>query len=315
MDLREEDFVSHIFVASTHAYIMIFSDRGRAYWLKVYEIPDVGAGQPRQGDRQPRVDGARREDRGAARGAQFPDEEDQQFIVMGTRKGVVKKTDLKAYANPRAGGIIAMGVEDDDALHRRAADRRQERSAHRHAARAGDPLPGGGRAHDGPHRLRRPRHRAREDDEVVAMEVVRPGGTVLTVTANGYGKRTDARGVPPPVARRLGHHQHPDQRPQRRRRRHRLRLGRARADVDHPAGQTLRMCAETCASSAAPRRASASSASPRATRSSRSSGWRIRATRAPWARPTGTVAKRLRGRTASPRPTSTRATDTDPEAE
>ena len=68
MRTREEDFVSHLFVASTHAYIMIFSDRGRAYWLKVHEIPDVGAGRQGQVDRQPGVDGGRREDRGDARG-------------------------------------------------------------------------------------------------------------------------------------------------------------------------------------------------------------------------------------------------------
>ena len=66
MRTRDEDFVSHLFVASTHAYIMIFSDRGRAYWLKVHEIPDVGPGRQGQVDREPRVDGGRREDRGDA---------------------------------------------------------------------------------------------------------------------------------------------------------------------------------------------------------------------------------------------------------
>ncbi len=66
MRTREEDFVSHLFVASTHAYIMIFSDRGRAYWLKVHEIPDVGPWRQGQSDCEPGVDGARREDRGAA---------------------------------------------------------------------------------------------------------------------------------------------------------------------------------------------------------------------------------------------------------
>ena len=59
MRTRDEDFVSHLFVASTHAYIMIFSDRGRAYWLKVHEIPDVGPGRQGQGDREPGVDGSR----------------------------------------------------------------------------------------------------------------------------------------------------------------------------------------------------------------------------------------------------------------
>ena len=72
MRTREEDFVSHLFVASTHSYIMIFSDRGRAYWLKVHEIPDVGRRRQGQGDRQSRVDGRGREDRGAARRQGIP---------------------------------------------------------------------------------------------------------------------------------------------------------------------------------------------------------------------------------------------------
>jgi DNA gyrase subunit A len=66
MRTREEDFVSHLFVASTHAYIMIFSDRGRAYWLKVHEIPDVGPDGRGKADRQPRLHGGRRAHRGAA---------------------------------------------------------------------------------------------------------------------------------------------------------------------------------------------------------------------------------------------------------
>src|SRR5689334_9380101 len=116
MDLREEDFVSHLFVASTHAYIMIFSDRGRAYWLKVYEIPDVGPAN--RGKAIANLVSMEPGEKIAALLAvrEFPAEEDQQYIVMGTRKGVAKKTDLKAFANPRAGGIIAMGVEDDDAV-------------------------------------------------------------------------------------------------------------------------------------------------------------------------------------------------------
>src|SRR5918993_1440368 len=96
MRTREEDFVSHLFVASTHAYIMIFSDRGRAYWLKVHEVPDVGPGgkgkaianlvQMEEGERIAALLAVR----------EWPEEEGRQFVVMGTSKGVVKKTDLSS---------------------------------------------------------------------------------------------------------------------------------------------------------------------------------------------------------------------------
>ena len=116
MRTREEDFVSHLFIASTHAYIMIFSDRGRAYWLKVHEIPDVGPGG--KGKAIANLVSMEEGEKIAALLAvkELADEEGQQFVVMGTRKGVIKKTDLTAFSNPRAGGIIAMGVEEGDSV-------------------------------------------------------------------------------------------------------------------------------------------------------------------------------------------------------
>ncbi|PYQ94650.1 MAG: DNA gyrase subunit A, partial [Acidobacteria bacterium] len=113
MRTREEDFVSHLFVASSHAYIMIFSDRGRAYWLKVHEIPDVGPGG--KGKAIANLVSLEDGEKIAAMLAVKEFAEDK-FIVMGTRRGVVKKTALSAFSNPRAGGIIAMGVEDGDAV-------------------------------------------------------------------------------------------------------------------------------------------------------------------------------------------------------
>ena len=160
MRTREEDFVSHLFVASTHAYIMIFSDRGRAYWLKVHEIPDVGPGG--KGKAIANLVSMEEGEKIAALLAvkELPDEEDQQFIVMGTRKGVIKKTDLSAFSNPRAGGIIAMGVEEGDAVIAVRAVGRQGADLPRHARRHGDPLRRDRRPVDGPHRLRRARHHA-----------------------------------------------------------------------------------------------------------------------------------------------------------
>jgi DNA gyrase subunit A len=187
MRTREEDFVSHLFVASTHAYIMIFTDRGRAYWLKVHEIPDVGPDG--KGKSIANLVSMEPGEKIAATLAvkEFPED---RFVVMGTLRGVVKKTSLSAFSNPRAGGIIAMGVEEGDAVI---------------TAQQSD---GSGQVFIGTHdgmAIRfeetdvRPMGRTaygvrgitlRDEDFVVAMEVVKPGGTLLTVTERGFGKRT-----------------------------------------------------------------------------------------------------------------------------
>jgi DNA gyrase subunit A len=188
MSMREEDFISHLFVASTHAYILIFSDKGRVYWLKVYEIPDVGP------------DGKGKAIANLV--SMLPDEkiaallavrefEESKFVVMGTRRGVVKKTDLTAFRNPRTAGIIAMGVEDDDAVMAvRVSDGSGEvfigtRDGMAIRFPEGD-VRATGRGAYGVRGIT-----LRENDAVVAMEVVTPGGTLLTVSENGYGKRTD----------------------------------------------------------------------------------------------------------------------------
>jgi len=191
MRTREEDYVSHLFVASAHAYIMIFTDRGRAYWLKVHEIPDVGPGgkgkaianlvQLEEGEKIAALLAVK----------EFPGQEDQQFIVMGSRKGTVKKTDLSAFSNPRVGGIIAMGIEEGDSVIAVELSDGKEQifigtsdgMAIRFEETDVRPM---GRSAYGVRGIT-----LREGDEVVAMEVVREGGTVLTVAQNGYGKRTE----------------------------------------------------------------------------------------------------------------------------
>ena len=188
MRTRDEDFVSHVFVASTHAYIMIFSDRGRAYWLKVHEIPDVGPGG--KGKSIANLVSMEEGEKIAATVTVKEFEEDK-FVVMGSRKGVVKKTSLSAFSNPRVGGIIAMGVEGGDAV-----------IAVQITDGKGEVFIGTryGMAIRFPETDVRPMGRAaygvrgitlRGDDYVVAMEVVKPGGTLLTVTERGYGKRTE----------------------------------------------------------------------------------------------------------------------------
>jgi DNA gyrase subunit A len=114
MKTREEDFVSQLIVDSTHAYLLCFTNTGRVYWLKVYEIPDIGAAgkgksmasllnlQP--GENVRTILPVRNL------------EEDGKFIFFATRKGTVKKTPLKDFSNVMARGIIAIGIDDDDEL-------------------------------------------------------------------------------------------------------------------------------------------------------------------------------------------------------
>jgi DNA gyrase subunit A len=188
MRTRDEDFVSHLFVASTHAYIMIFSDRGRAYWLKVHEIPDVGPGGKGKSiaNLVSMEDGER-----IAAMLTVKEFEDDKFIVMGTRRGVVKKTVLSAFSNPRAGGIIAMGVEEGDAVIAvQVTDGTGEvfigtRYGMAIRFQETDVRPMGRTAY-GVRGIS-----LRGEDYVVAMEVVKPGGTLLTVTERGFGKRTE----------------------------------------------------------------------------------------------------------------------------
>src|SRR5213593_3410233 len=188
MRTREEDFVSHLFIASTHAYIMIFSDRGRAYWLKVHEIPDVGPGG--KGKAIANLVSMAPDERIAALLA-VKEFDDSHFIVMGSRRGVVKKTALSAFSNPRAGGIIAMGIEEGDAVIAvQVTDGKGEifigtRDGMAIRFEESDARPMGRTAY-GVRGIS-----LRDDDYVVAMEVVRPGGTLLTVTEHGYGKRTE----------------------------------------------------------------------------------------------------------------------------
>jgi DNA gyrase subunit A len=188
MRTREEDFVSHLFVASTHAYIMIFSDRGRAYWLKVHEIPDVGPGG--KGKAIANLVSMAPDEKIAALQT-VKEFEEGKFIAMGTLRGIVKKTELPAFSNPRAGGIIAMGVEDEDRLMAaQITDGTGEifigtRDGVAIRFPEGDVRPMGRTAY-GVKGIT-----LREEDEVVAMEVVRPGSTLLTVTEHGYGKRTE----------------------------------------------------------------------------------------------------------------------------
>ena len=187
MRTREEDVVNHLFVASTHSYMMIFSDRGRAYWLKVHEIPDVGADGKGKS-----IANLVQFEQGEKLAAMLAVQEfdDQRFVVMGTRKGTIKKTELSAFANPRAGGIIAMGIEEGDSvIDVQLSDGQSEIFIGTKDGKAirfeeGD-VRAMGRTAYGVRGIQ-----LRDDDEVVAMQVAKPGGTLLTVTEKGYAKNT-----------------------------------------------------------------------------------------------------------------------------
>jgi DNA gyrase subunit A len=188
MRTREEDFVSHLFVASTHAYVMIFSDRGRVYWLKVYTIPDVGPDG--RGKAIANLVSMEAGERIAAL-LTVKEFEAGKFIVMGTRRGVIKKTELTAFSNPRAGGIIAMGVEEGDSvIATQVSDGMGEIFI---GTRDGKSIRF---AEAGVRSMGRTAYGVRgvslrAGDAVVAMEVLRAGGTILSVTERGYGKRTE----------------------------------------------------------------------------------------------------------------------------
>ena len=187
---KEEDFVEKLFIASTHSYVLIFTDKGKVYWLKVHEIPQAGR---------------------ASRGKAIvnllnlqPDEkvmtilpvkefEEDKYIITATRNGTVKKTDLMAYSNPRQGGIIALTIDEDDSLI---------------SARLTDGSMDIVLASQSGKSIRFPEKDARamgrtargvrgmmigKDDMIIGMEVVSDAtaATLVSITENGYGKRTD----------------------------------------------------------------------------------------------------------------------------
>jgi len=191
MATREEDVVQHLFVANTHAYILIFSDRGKCYWLRVFDVPEVSRSS--KGKSIANLVNMSEGERIAAllRVQAFPEQENERFIVMGTRKGTIKKTDLGAFSNPRSAGIIAIQIDDDDRLIAVAeTDGTKDLvigTRNGMAIRFGedDARPMGRTAY-GVRGIT-----LREGDEVVAMKVVSADATLLTVCERGFGKRTD----------------------------------------------------------------------------------------------------------------------------
>jgi DNA gyrase subunit A len=199
----EEDPIQNLFVCSTHDYMMFFTNKGKVYWHKVYGIPEL------RRDRRGRAvvnllnlaEGEQVADCRAVRDFDRPD----HFLMMATRQGLVKKTELEAYSRPKRYGIIAIKLREGDELVdvviTRPGDEVVLATSHGMAIRfrESDVRPMG-RASSGVKGIR-----LRGDDTVVGMVVADPEACLLTVCANGYGKRTpfgpnlaeDAGGAPP----------------------------------------------------------------------------------------------------------------------
>jgi DNA gyrase subunit A len=114
MKTREEDFVEHLFIASTHAYILIFTNKGRVYWLKVYEIPDVSAAG--RGKHIGNLIGLQPGETVRTMLAVRNLEEENKYIFFATRNGLVKKSELREFMHVRSNGINAINIEEGDEL-------------------------------------------------------------------------------------------------------------------------------------------------------------------------------------------------------
>jgi DNA gyrase subunit A len=187
MGTKEEDFVSDLFIASTHSYVLFFSNQGKVYWLKVYELPEAG-----------RVAKGRAIvnllplSPGEQIASILPVREfaEGRYIVMATEQGIIKKTGLMEYSRPRPGGIIAMGLREGDRLIATAITSGSDEVLL--STRQGKSIRfdetdvrSKGRDTMGVHGMD-----FDEGDRVVGMEIVGSKGTLLTVTEKGYGKRT-----------------------------------------------------------------------------------------------------------------------------
>jgi len=187
MVTRSEDFVEDLFIASTHSYVLIFSHSGKVFWLKVHEIPQVG--RVARGQAITNLVNLPGDDKIAAI---LPVREfaEGQFVVMATKKGIVKKTDLMAYSNPRAGGIIATSIDKgDELISVRLTNGTQQIFL---TTRGGQAI----RFEEADVRAMGRTARGvrgislKKGDELVGMEVLATDAPILTVTELGYGKRS-----------------------------------------------------------------------------------------------------------------------------
>ncbi|TET93516.1 MAG: DNA gyrase subunit A, partial [Desulfobacteraceae bacterium] len=188
--VRAEDFVVSMFIASTHDYLLFFMNTGRLYWRKVYEIPE--AGRVAKGTAIVNLLNLQPGEK-VATILSVKDFEDGRYIVMATKKGLVKRTRLSAFSHPRSTGITALRInEGDELIGVRVTNGAQDIFLSSKTGKAirfnEDDLRSMGRVAAGNIGIR-----LKEDDQVVNIEILNEGATILTITENGYGKRTDTK--------------------------------------------------------------------------------------------------------------------------
>ena len=186
---KEEDFVEHLFIANTHNYMLFFTDRGKCHWLKVYDIPQ--GGRATRGRAIVNLIGCEPGEKVEAF-VSVKDFDDQHYIVMATRNGLVKKTVLSAYSKPRKGGIYAIDIREGDTLIEARITNGEndillgtrEGKSIRFSEKN---IRSTGRKTMGVIGIRL----GSKEDYVIAMLVVKREGTILVATEKGLGKRTD----------------------------------------------------------------------------------------------------------------------------
>jgi DNA gyrase subunit A len=187
METKEEDIVADLFVATTHSYLLFFTNKGKVHWLKVHEIPEGG----RQAKGKAMVNVlSLAEGEAVATCVPVRDFESAAYILLATKRGKVKKTELVAFSHPKRGGIQAITLEDgDEVMAARRTDGQREVLLSTKEGMiirfAEDEIRSMGRIAAGVKGIDLEAH-----DQVIAAEVVEEGMSVLTVTVRGYGKRT-----------------------------------------------------------------------------------------------------------------------------
>ena len=186
---KDEDFVEHLFIANTHNYMLFFTDTGKCYWLKVYDIPQ--AGRASRGRAIVNLIGCNPEEKVEAF-VSVKDFDDDHYIVMATQNGIIKKTVLSAYGKPRKGGIYAIEIRDGDKLiQARVSNGENDILLGTHEGKSirfseGD-VRASGRKTMGVKGI----SLSSDIDYVVGMLLVKREGTILVATEKGYGKRTE----------------------------------------------------------------------------------------------------------------------------